>query len=84
MPRLKISRKKTEYLRFCQEEHVEVVSWAYFKKSGQVTFKYLGSTVAEGGELDAEIIINPKIQSGWKHWRNMKCKGRSEQKNMDG
>ena len=30
------------------------------------TFKYLGATLAENGDLDAEMT--PKIQSGWKYW----------------
>ena len=65
---LKISRKKTEYLRFCEEGDTEVrLQGEILKRVDR--FKYLGSTVAEDGELDGEI--NHRIQSGWKNWKNM-------------
>ena len=65
---LKINRKKTVYLRFnvdrdldygnsdvnIQGENLEIVD----------TFKYLGATLAENGDLDAEMTH--RIQSGWK------------------
>ena len=49
------------------------------------TFTYLGSTLAEDGELDAEVTH--RVQSGWKNWKrvsgvlcdrrmNMKIKGK--------
>ena len=49
------------------------------------TFTYLGSTLSEDGELDAEVIH--RVQSGWKNWKrvsgvlsdrrmNMKIKGK--------
>ena len=64
---LKINRKKTVYLRFnvdrdlddgnsdvnIQGENLERVN----------TFKYLGATLAENGDLDAEMTH--RIQSGW-------------------
>ena len=31
------------------------------------TFTYLGSTLAEDGELDAEVTH--RVQSGWKNWK---------------
>ena len=65
---LKISRKKTEYLRFCEEGDEEVRLQGEILKRVD-SFKYLGSTVAQDGELDAEI--NHRIQSGWKNWKNM-------------
>ena len=66
---LKINRKKTVYLRFnvvdrdlddgnsdvnIQGENLERVN----------TFKYLGATLAENGDLDAEMTH--RVQSGWK------------------
>ena len=33
------------------------------------TFKYLGVTLAENGDLDAEITH--RIQSGWKNWKRV-------------
>ena len=33
------------------------------------TFKYLGSTLAEDGKLDAEV--NHIIQSGWRNWKKV-------------
>ena len=64
---LKINRKKTVYLRFnvdgnldgnsdinLQGENLEIMN----------TFKYLGATLAENGDLNAEITH--RIQPGWK------------------
>ena len=33
------------------------------------TFKYLGVTLAENGDLDEEITH--RIQSGWKNWKRV-------------
>ena len=33
------------------------------------TFKYLGATLAENGDLDAEMAH--RIQSGWKNWKRV-------------
>ena len=33
------------------------------------TFKYLGSTLAEDGELDAEV--NHRVPSGWRNWKRV-------------
>ena len=69
---LKINRTKTVYLRFnvdgnldgnsdinIQGENVERVN----------TFKYIGATLAENGDLDAEMTH--RIQSGWKYWKRV-------------
>ena len=69
---LKINRKKTVYLRFngdgnldgnsdinLQGENLERVS----------TFKYIGATLAENGDLDAEMTH--RIQSGRKNGRGI-------------
>ena len=34
-----------------------------------ITFKYLGATLAENGDLDAEMTHS--IQSGWKNWKRI-------------
>ena len=68
-----INRKKTVYLRFnvdrnlddgnsdvnIQGENLERVN----------TFKYLGATLAENGDLDAEMTH--RIKSGWKNWKRV-------------
>ena len=65
---LKISRKKTEYMKFCDERDLEVrLQGELLKRVDK--FKYLGSTVAHDGELDAEI--SHRIQSGWRNWKSM-------------
>ena len=70
---LKSNRKKTVYLRFnvdrdlddgnsdvnIQGENLERLN----------TFKYLGATLAENGDLDAEMTH--RIQSGWKNWKRI-------------
>lgn len=65
---LKISRKKTEYLRFNEDRNTEIsVQGTRLKRVDK--FKYLGSTVAEDGNLDAEITN--RVQSGWRNWKKM-------------
>ena len=66
---LKISRKKTEYLRLKDDDEDGEV-----RLQGEVLkrvekFKYLGSTVAEDCELEAEI--NHRIQVGWMNWKKV-------------
>ena len=69
---LNINRKKTVYLRFnvdgnldgnsdinLQGQNLELVN----------TFKYLGATLAENGDLDEEMTH--RIQSGWKNWKRV-------------
>ena len=66
--RLKISRKKTEYLRLKGSENGEVSLQGEVLKRVE-KFKYLGSTVAEDGDLEAEITN--RIQTGWKNWKRV-------------
>ena len=33
------------------------------------TFKYLGATLAENGDLDTEMTH--RLQSGWKNWKDI-------------
>ena len=65
---LKINRKKTVYLRFNVEGNSDI------NLQGQNlervnTFKYLGATLAENGDLDAEMTH--RIQSGWQNWKRV-------------
>ena len=65
---LKISRKKTEYLRFNEDQDSDIVmDGERLNRVGK--FKYLGSTVAGDGNLDAEITH--RVQAGWRNWRRM-------------
>ena len=65
---LKISRKKTEYLRF-NEDHESEIVMDREKLNRVEKFKYLGSTVAKDGNLDVEIAH--RVQAGWRNWRRM-------------
>ena len=60
---LKISRKKTVYLGCNEHQDAEI----HLKRVK--TFTYLGSTLAEDGELDAEVTH--RVQSGWKNWKRV-------------
>ena len=91
---LKISRKNTEYLRFNEHQdagiHLQRESEREREGGRETvkrvkTFTYLGSTLAEYGELDAEVTH--RVQSGWKNGKtvsgvlcdrrmNMKIKGK--------
>ena len=35
------------------------------------TFKYLGSTLAEDGELDAEVNHRHRVESRWRNWKKV-------------
>lgn len=65
---LKISRKKTEYLRCNENNDLEIRLQGETVKRVK-TFKYLGSTLADDGELDAEVTH--RVQSGWKNWKRV-------------
>ena len=71
---LKINIKKTVYLRFNVDRDlddgnsdVNIQGENNFERVN--TFKYLGATLAENGDLDAEMTH--RIQSGWKHWKRI-------------
>ena len=59
---LKISRKKTEYLGCNEHQDAEIY---LHRESKRVKTSNLGSTLAEDGELDAEVTH--RVQSGWKN-----------------
>ena len=63
---LKVSRLKTDYLSFNHESVGDVRLEGNTMKRVH-NFKYLGSTVAENGDLDREITH--RIQAGWKNWK---------------
>ena len=61
---LKISRRKNEYLGCNEHQDAEIQLKGEAKRVR--TFTYLGSTLAEDGELDADVTH--RVQSGWKNW----------------
>ena len=65
---LKISRRKTEYLGCNEHQDAENRLLGETVKRLK-TFKYLGSTLAEDGELVAEVTH--RVQSGWKNWKRV-------------
>ena len=65
---MKISRKKTKYLG-CTEHQDAEINLQVETVKGVKTFTYLGSTLAEDGELDAEVTH--RVQSGWKNWKSI-------------
>ena len=67
-PGLKISRMKTEYLG-CNEHQDEEIQLQGETAKKVKTFTYLGSTLAEDGELDSEVTH--RVQSGWKNWKRV-------------
>ena len=69
---LKINRRKTVYLRFNGDGNLDGNSdinlqGENFKRVN--TFKYLGATLAENGDLDA--AMTHRIQSGWNNWKRI-------------
>ena len=65
---LKISRRKTEYLG-CNE-HQDADNHLQGETVKRVkTLTYLVSTLAEDGQLDAEVTH--RVQSGWKNWKRV-------------
>ena len=49
------------------ENNIPTISWKLTK------FKYIGATLAQNGELDAEMTH--RIQSGWKNWKRIGLSG---------
>ena len=66
---LKINRKKTVYMRFKGDGNLDGNSDINLQGPNleQLNIKYLGATLAEHGDLDAEMTH--RIQSGWKNWK---------------
>ena len=69
---LKINRKKAVYLRFIVDGNLDVNSDINIQGENlerMNTFKYLGATLAENGDLDTEMTH--RLQSGWKNWKRI-------------
>ena len=69
---LKINRTKTVYLRFNVDRNLDGNSDINIQGENLErvnTFKYLGATLAENGNLDAEMTH--RIQSGCKNWKRI-------------
>ena len=69
---LKIYRKKTIYLRFNVDGNLDVnsdINIQGVNLERVSTFKYLGSTLTENGDLHAEMTH--RIQSGWTNWKRI-------------
>ena len=70
---LKINRKKTVYLRINVDRDLDDgnsdVNIQVDNLERVNTFKYLGATLAENGDLDAEMTHI--IQPGWKNWKSI-------------
>ena len=66
---LKINIKKTVYLRFTVDGNLDGNSDIRYNLERVNTFKYLGATLAENGDLDAEMTN--RIQSGWQNWKRV-------------
>ena len=69
---LKINRKKTVYLRFNVDGNLDGNSDINLQGQNLErvnTFKYLGATLADNGDLDEEMTH--RIQLGWKNWKRV-------------
>ena len=68
---LNINRKKTVYLRFTGDGNLDGNSDINRQADNLDrlnTFKCLGATMANNGDLDAEMT---HLQSGWKNWKRV-------------
>ena len=65
---LKISRRKTAYLGCNEHQDAEIQLQGETVKRVK-TFTYLRSTLAEDGELDAEVTH--RVQRKWKNWERV-------------
>ena len=69
---LKINRKKTVYMRFNVDGNWDENSDINLQEHTLVrvnTLKYLGATLAENGDLDADMTH--RIQAGWQNWKRV-------------
>ena len=67
---LKIIGNKTEYL-WCNEHQDAEIHLQGETVKRVKTFTYVGSTLVEDGELDAEVTH--RVQSGWKRVSGVLC-----------
>ena len=69
---LNINSKKTVYLRFNGDGNLDGNSDINLQGDNLErvnTFNYLGTTLTENGDLDAEMTH--RIQSGWTNWKRV-------------
>ena len=66
---LKVSRRKTEYLRVGGVDDGEELKLQEEKVKRAKNFKYLGSTVSNDGRCEEEV--RRRIQAGWMSWRKV-------------
>ena len=69
---LNINREKTVYLMFNVDGNLDGNSDINLQGQNLErvnTYKYLGASLAENGDLDAEMTH--RIQSGWKNWKRV-------------
>ena len=66
---LKVSRSKTEYLRFGGVDDEEELKLQGEKVKRAKNFKYLGSTISSNGRCEEEV--RRRIQAGWMSWRKV-------------
>ena len=64
---LKISRAKTEYMWMNGVDQSETISLQAAGVKRVKSFKYLGSCIADSGDMDAEV--SHRIQAAWNNWR---------------
>ena len=66
---MKISRSKSQYLYINGGNDNETVKMEYTKVPRVKKFKYLGSTVQEGGSCEREV--EKRVQAEWNRWRKV-------------
>ena len=65
---LRISRRKTDYLGCNEHQDAQIQLQGETVKIVK-TFTYLGSMLAEDGELDA--AVTHRVQRGWTNWKRV-------------
>ena len=65
---MKISRRKTDLLGCNEHQDAQIQVEGETVKRVK-TFTYLGSTLAEDAELNAEVTH--RVQSGWNNWKRV-------------
>ena len=66
---MKVSRSKTKYLCINRGNDNETVKMEDAKVPRVKKFKYLGSTVQEGGGCERDV--KKRVQAGWNGWRRV-------------
>ena len=66
---MKVSKSKTEYLCINGGNDKETIKTNNTKEPRVKEFKYLGSTLQEGGSCEREV--KKRVQAGWNGWRKV-------------